>query len=251
MKYLLLFENFINEEKEGNGFSVIFYDEVQKHWGNSNNEIKNIKPDEVFVYVWDKHTFGILKGKMKSNKVKYNDTISQTKYNFIIKEKDVDILFSEPEKPIFNSFNITKKDIQRVLIAMKDGFDNSWTSTDSTDNCWWKVNHDYPNGFKNIPETIKLFRYLEVSDESKIRVQNLGVHYVTNKECIDSNFLDSIFGVGDGFIVEIETTKDQIDIYETIENNLYYPDENEITLKEDAKIKIVNIEKYKGGKSNR
>lgn len=165
--------------------------------------------------------------------------------NFIKKE------FSNHPKLIFNSFDITKKDIKKVIMSMDVSFDEGYTITKTIDDLWWKININYPLGFKNIPQTIKLFRYLEVSDEKKIRTQYpqyLGVHFVNNKEYINSDFLALIFAVGNGFIVEIETTKNQIDIYKTIENNLHYPNENEITLKEDAKIKILNIEKYKGEK---
>jgi len=161
-------------------------------------------------------------------------------------EKDIDILFKKEKfDKKFKSFSeITKKDIKNIVLSLND-LEPGLDVDDCVDGCYWRLKNDYPDGLKNIPDVLRLFRYLEVKYERRINKENLGVSYVADKNVITPEFIHSIFAQGNhGFIVEVETTKDQIDINGTIIANAEYPDECEITLKENAKLKIINIEKY-------
>jgi hypothetical protein len=243
MKYLLLFENFINEAKEKDGFTIYSYSDVKKNWGKYLNRLKN---DEVLIFTNGRENAGILRTKFKLNKIKYRK-FDYFEYDFIIKKSDVPILLKEPKKHTVKSFgNITKLDLEKIMATLTDSSQVGWTAEQSIQNCLDKTELNYPIGFKNIPSQLHLFRYLDVEDESKIKQHQFGVHYVTRKGDIDHDFLNSIMANEDhnGFIVEIETTKDQIDVNETIINNLYFPDENEITLKEDGKYNVIGIEKF-------
>ena len=167
-------------------------------------------------------------------------------FDLFLNKKDVDVLFKKEKfNKKFNSFNeITKKDIKDIVLTLTD-LEPGLDADDCVDGCYWRLKNNYPYGLKNIPNILRLFRYLEVKHEYKINKENLGISYVADKKLITPDFINSIFAKGYyGFIVEVETTKDQIDINGTIESNAEYPDECEITLKENAKLKIINIEKY-------
>jgi len=247
MKYLLLFENYVNKKRSEVGFIFRSYED-EKKWNCP--YLKMMKPDDVVVtglYLIDGIS-DILEIKLKLRNIKYK----KVEYNdsFIINKKDLEPL-SKLENHRVNKFSdITKEDLKRIIVDLFANFQGSWRAEETLDNCYKKLSLNYPMGFKNIPNIIRLFRYLEVQEESKIRTEYLGIHFVPDKKNINDDFLDSIWVHNkDGYIVEIETTKNQIDVKETIVNNLYYPDENEITLKEKAKYKIIKIEKYKGNKS--
>lgn len=248
MKYLLLFENYVNKKRSEVGFIFHSYDD-EKKWNCP--YLKMMKPDDVVItglYLIDGGGGDILEMKLKLRNIKYK----KVEYNdgFIINKKDLELL-SKLENHRVNKFSdITKEDLKRIIVDLFANFQGSWKSEETLDNCYKKLSLNYPVGFKNIPDVIRLFRYLEVDEESKIRTEHLGIHFVSNKKDINDDFLDSIWvGDKDGYIVEIETTKNQIDVKETIENNLYYPDEHEITLKENAKYKIIKVWKYQGKKS--
>lgn len=253
MKYLKLFENFINEKKEYNGFDIYSYNDVKKHWGDSNSFkscVPLMNPDEVLIFTNDREHAGLLRTKFKLNKIKFRK-FNFFEYDYLIKQSDVKLLLKKPKKHIIKSFDgITKLDLEKKMATLTNSFQVSWTSEETIQNCLDKTRSKYPRGFKSIPSQIHLFRYLSVNDESKIKQHQLGIHYVTSKSLIDLDFLDSINAIrvnempDVGFIVEIETTKDQIDVNGTIESNLYFPDENEITLKENAKYKIIEIERF-------
>lgn len=247
MKHLQYFNDFLNEEKEYGLFVVYSYDEVQKNWSNSVG-LKNMKPDEVLVFTHDRESSGILRTKFKLNNIKFRRA-DYFEYDFIIKSDDVKLLTTRQKKHKVNSFNdITKTNLQKIVAGLDNKLTTQvgWDIEDSIDNIMDKSKRNYPIGFKNIPPTINLFRYLDAEDESEIKKHQLGVHYVTRKTDITHEFLDSINAMPDhnGFIVEIETSKSQIDVNETIVNNLLFPDENEITLKGNANYKVINVEKF-------
>ena len=249
MEHILSYIGFINEEKNGDGFTVYSYDEVKQHWVNS-NFFKTMKPDEVLIFVNGRESSGILKTKFRLNNIKFRKA-DYYEYDFIIKSEDSKILFKKPKKHIVKSFvNITKLDLQKIVTTfdVKLSSQVGWSIDESISNIMDKLKLNYPLGFKNIPPTINLFRYLDVEDVSEIKQHKLGVHYVTRQTDITHEFLDSINANPDhdGYIVEIETSKSQIDVNETIINNLLFPDENEITLKEKANYKVVNVEKFVG-----
>jgi hypothetical protein len=105
---------------------------------------------------------------------------------------------------------------------------------------------DFPYGFKNIPQNIILYRVLLLDNNIPVNEEEVGHHFISLRENIDIGFLEKI-GVWDEWsedsvlwLLECETTKDNLDIEVTIGNRLLYPRENEFTLKNPNKVKITN-----------
>lgn len=109
-------------------------------------------------------------------------------------------------------------------------------------------NTDFPYGIKNIPDTITLYRLLNVENIDKINKTKLGKHFVGDKKMFeDEDFLDSfLHRYGEEtkrwFIVSIETKSDNINISSTLGNRAEYPDEYEITIYNDDDLNIIDIE---------
>jgi len=97
---------------------------------------------------------------------------------------------------------------------------------------------------KNLPSEIKLFRIIRADDRKDIDTKTPGSHYAKNKKDLLSShsFAD---GVGDfSFMITVLASKELMDIDQTIYNNLLYPNENEVTLKNKGEgVKIVSIRK--------
>lgn len=108
----------------------------------------------------------------------------------------------------------------------------------------------FPHGLKNIPEKIILYRLLNVADEEDINKNKLGKSYVGDKSMYeDIDFLESfLFRYGEEqkkwFIVTVETSKDNINIGQTLGIIAEYPDEIEFTIINDENLKILNIEEF-------
>lgn len=100
-----------------------------------------------------------------------------------------------------------------------------------------------------LPETIILYRLLYLNEGDKINKEELGDHYSDNKKELLYNHHNkgSIYGdYGEnGILITVKVNKDQIDILNTLHNNIMYPHEQEITLKDKGKgtslIDITNI----------
>jgi len=102
------------------------------------------------------------------------------------------------------------------------------------------------SNFKNLPEEIKLYRLIKVDDKKDINIDEPGVHYSLNKKDLLSShsFAD---GYGDtAYLITVLSPKKLVDTDETIHNNILYPYEQEVTLKNKGKgVKIVSIRKFK------
>jgi hypothetical protein len=109
-----------------------------------------------------------------------------------------------------------------------------------------EVLNDIIDSVKNLPEEIKLFRIIHVDNKEDINTEQLGSHYSTNKKDLlnSHSFAD---GVGDqSFLITVLSPKKLVDVGETVYNNVLYPHENEVTLKNKGKgVKIVSIKKIR------
>ena len=99
-----------------------------------------------------------------------------------------------------------------------------------------------------LPETIILYRLLYLHEEDEINKEELGDHYSNNKKELLYNHYNkgSIYGdYGENAIlITVKVNKDQIDILNTLHNNIMYPHEQEITLINKGKgSELVDIEK--------
>lgn len=88
--------------------------------------------------------------------------------------------------------------------------------------------------YDNLPETLTLYRIVFADSEEEIDTQYPGNHYSMNKKnLIDSHYgslRDSSYGEKP-FLIKVKVQKQLIDFYESIKNNILYPNEEEVTLK--------------------
>ena len=99
---------------------------------------------------------------------------------------------------------------------------------------------------ENLPNPIKLYRIVVIDDENNINTTYPGSHYSTSqKDLVDSH--SYLTGYGDKyFIMTVIASKELIDVNSTIHNNILYPNENEVTLKNRGKgVEILRIKKLK------
>lgn len=115
----------------------------------------------------------------------------------------------------------------------------------------WFFQSIYTEIMKN--KQIILYRVIKAESKDDINLNKIGIHTVQNLETIyDHNFLDAISLLynnsdDDLYILNIKTDVNNIHWKWTIDNRLRFPNESEITLKEDWKgvVKITNFEKEK------
>ena len=107
---------------------------------------------------------------------------------------------------------------------------------------------DFPIGLNNMPEVIVLYRLLNLENESEIRKNNLGIHFVGDKNMFDdkdflysASILSGNDSVRNWFIVTIETDIENINIESTLSNRAEYPYEYEYSLSSDSNLKITDI----------
>jgi len=97
---------------------------------------------------------------------------------------------------------------------------------------------------KNLPDELTLYRVLNVDKKENINKEQLGSHYSDKKKDLMSShyFVDS--GEENYFLVTVKAKKSMVDIMATLENNILYPNENEVTLKNKGKgVDIISIRK--------
>jgi hypothetical protein len=111
---------------------------------------------------------------------------------------------------------------------------------------WGFIDSKFPYGLQSIPNTVTLYRILSVNNVDEINKRNLGKSYVGTKKLFNEEFFDSI-GIQRNkrmFIVTVETDSKNIDLYETINSKMEYPEEYEYSLKNWENLKIINIEEF-------
>lgn len=106
-----------------------------------------------------------------------------------------------------------------------------------------KIIVDY---LKNLPDEIILYRIVVADSKSDINLEQVGSHYSMDK----NSLLDShsyVTGYGENyFLLKVKASKKLIDKNETILNNILYPNEKEVTLKNKGRgIEVLSIKKIK------
>jgi hypothetical protein len=96
---------------------------------------------------------------------------------------------------------------------------------------------------KNLPKTQKGYRILVVNDKKDINLDEIGSHFSSNRTELLSNH-SFCAGCGEKYyLITAEIPKNEVDIEETIKNNILYPNEMEITVKNKGKnVKILRIQ---------
>lgn len=101
---------------------------------------------------------------------------------------------------------------------------------------------------KELPEELKLYRILSVDSKDDINKEELGSHYSTDRKNLLSSH-DYVTGSGEEYyLVTVKAKKSMVDVMETLENNILYPNEKEITLKNKGKgVEIISTKKINKG----
>ena len=135
---------------------------------------------------------------------------------------------------------LSNKDKEFMFRTYKEmGIDDEWAEYDLSELLKW---------LNNLPETITLYRLLYIDDDNVINREELGDHYTQEKKDLLHNHHShgSIYGGhwGHPILITVEVDKDQINLFNTIHNNILYPHEQEITLKNKGRgVKIIKLEK--------
>lgn len=138
---------------------------------------------------------------------------------------------------------------KNITISDRETLDESYIrlSGDNTDNL---LGYLYEMGFDNddalyqlndltdyydmIPERLTLYRLVFADSEEEIDKQYPGNHYSLRKShLLDSHYTslrDSSYGEN-CYLIKVKAQKNMIDFYDTIKNNILYPNEQEVTLK--------------------
>lgn len=99
------------------------------------------------------------------------------------------------------------------------------------------------NRVKNLPKTLTGYRILVVDDEKNINLDEIGTHFSENKQELLQNH-SFCTGCGEKYyLITAKIPKNEVDLQETLRNNILYPNEHEISVKNKGKnVKIVKIE---------
>lgn len=227
-------ENNENDIYNGYGYKIIY----------DTTYIKSAKNNEICILPLDNSARKYILNVFRKNNLKYR---TEDYHGGYLTDKLNDVYFKEKKERVFNfdSFDkIKKSDLEEILENIQTV--NPMYEYDECINIVYeKLNSDYPNGYKNIPSTITLYRYIGLENINDLNKNEVGVHFTNNIKYIDDDFIESIRASrNNGYILEITTSSENINIYETIMHNLEYPNENEITLNKNSKLEIVNIQKY-------
>jgi len=128
---------------------------------------------------------------------------------------------------------LSLEDTELMYDAYKQmGLSNEWAIEDLQSLLEW---------LNNLPETIILYRLIYVDEERDIDKEELGAHYshikkdlLHNHHSRGSIYSNSEMGEN-ALLLTVKIKKDQIDIFNTLHNNIIYPHEQEITLKNKGK----------------
>lgn len=90
---------------------------------------------------------------------------------------------------------------------------------------------------------VKLYRIVQVYSKKDINLERPGSHYSKEKKSLIDNHCHTV-GYGDKkFLITVLADKSLIDVEETLINNVLYPNENEVTLKNGGKgVEIVSVD---------
>jgi hypothetical protein len=95
---------------------------------------------------------------------------------------------------------------------------------------------------KSLPDKVKLYRIISVDSKKDINLLEPGSHYSRNKQDLITNYSFTT-GYGDKFfLITAMSPKELIDVNRTIENNILYPNEVEVTLKNKGRgVDIISV----------
>jgi len=137
-----------------------------------------------------------------------------------------------------NNIFLSPNETEFIYDAYKQmGLSNEWAIEDLQSLLEW---------LNGLPDTITLYRLLYVDEDIDIDKEELGTHYSHIKKDLLHNHHSkgSIYGGNWGYpiLITVEVKKGQIDIFNTLHNNILYPHEQEITLKDKGRgAKLIDV----------
>lgn len=143
------------------------------------------------------------------------------------------------------SYKINKKKVKEFIkYALSTGFNDEESAEDHLKNII--------ETFNDLPDPVRLYRILFLKNIRDFNKEEPGEHYVLSKEKLIRDHYDSMlydysqFEKSRPYILIVEANKNKIDFTETIKNNLAYPHEEEITLKDKGRgVNILSLVKLK------
>ncbi len=107
------------------------------------------------------------------------------------------------------------------------------------------IKSPFPFGYSEIPDEIELMKIVYLKTDKDLDREKLSTHYFANPEDIE-NIKSQLKGAeydGDPYLITAKTNKENINVEQTLRNNLLYQFEYETTLKSKADVRIIKIEK--------
>lgn len=109
------------------------------------------------------------------------------------------------------------------------------------------IKSTFPYGYSEIPDEIELMKIIYLKSEQDLDKEKLNVHYFANSEDIE-NIRSQLNGAGhegEPYLITVQTNKQNIDVEQTLRNNLLYQFEYETTLKPNSDVTIIKLERLK------
>lgn len=104
--------------------------------------------------------------------------------------------------------------------------------------------------YQEMPDPVTLYRVVAVKDKNEIKTSELGDHYISDYNHISQgNLIDSIateeWNDKKVYVLQVSVPVSQIDVFQTLIQNLSFPNEQEITLKNKGKgAKLIDVFPY-------
>jgi hypothetical protein len=104
---------------------------------------------------------------------------------------------------------------------------------------------NYPNGFRNTPNILTLYRIVKLDNPEDLNTTNLGNSWFSDVERIkDKNFIDQLFNNSKNlYMITAEVPITKVDIPRSLIQRITTHIENEIVLSDDTNIKITSLDK--------
>ena len=146
----------------------------------------------------------------------------------------------------YEKYELLNKSADDIINHVGGDISGFNSKEDAIEEIEYLISADFPDGLNNIPDKVILYRVVLIEDGESINEEKVGEHFISYPN-IDRGFLEKI-GLWDNWdkdndklwLLECETNVDNIDLGRTLGNRLLYPRENEFTLKNEKKIKIIN-----------
>lgn len=105
-----------------------------------------------------------------------------------------------------------------------------------------------------LDKNINLYRIIWTKNKEDIDVKNLGLHYVANINAYGDEWIENLYPFhfredepdieDDLWLIKISVPTEDVDYKGTLVKNIKFPYEQEILLKTDKNIKVIDISKY-------